>query len=140
MVELPIIDIIPKKEDGVRTAAQEVAEPVTRVTTAVESLLHPSLQAAPPAQAAPAPVDSRRGNPSLYLTNCSTRAVWDLIFLGKECLIMNKQMLRILASVSFSLALAASTALLASAQASAQCPAPELISGLRRPIGITKSN
>jgi hypothetical protein len=46
---------------------------------------------------------------------------------------MNEHMLRLLASVRFSLALAVSTVLLAGAQAGAQCPATvtELTSDLR---------
>ena len=53
---------------------------------------------------------------------------------------MNKHMLDHLASVTFSLAVAISTVLLAGAQASAQCPVTQLTSGLLRPIGITQSN
>jgi hypothetical protein len=53
---------------------------------------------------------------------------------------MNKHMLDVFTSIRFSFALTVSVVLLVAAQASAQCPAPELISGLRRPIGITQSN
>ena len=42
---------------------------------------------------------------------------------------MNKQILRFLASITCSLSLIVSINFLAGAQASAQCPAPELISG-----------
>jgi len=45
-----------------------------------------------------------------------------------------------LTHVAFSLALAASAVLLAGAQASAQCPATPLTSGLQIPLGISQSN
>ena len=45
-----------------------------------------------------------------------------------------------LTHVAFSLALAASAILLAGAQASAQCPATPLTSGLQIPLGISQSN
>ena len=45
-----------------------------------------------------------------------------------------------LTHVAFSLALAASAVLLAGAQASAQCPATPLTSGLQIPLGIAQSN
>jgi hypothetical protein len=51
---------------------------------------------------------------------------------------MNKQMLRTFASLSFSVTLAVSLALLSAVRVSAQCN--ELVSGLRIPLGITQSN
>ena len=52
---------------------------------------------------------------------------------------MNK-LLGPLTHVAFSLALAALAVLLAGAQASAQCPATPLTSGLQIPLGISQSN
>lgn len=51
---------------------------------------------------------------------------------------MNKPMLRYFAPLSLSLALAASFVLLVTVRAGAQCN--EVVSGLRTPLGITKSN
>ena len=53
---------------------------------------------------------------------------------------MKKHMLRVITSMRYSFALAVSIVVLVTTQASAQCPAPELTSGLLRPIGITQSN
>jgi hypothetical protein len=54
---------------------------------------------------------------------------------------MNNLVLRLLASVRFSLALAAAVVLLAGAQVRAQCPGvTPVAAGLRLPLGITQSN
>ncbi len=52
---------------------------------------------------------------------------------------MNKHMLRVITSIICSLSLTVSIVFLAGAQASAQCPLPELTSGLHIPLGITQS-
>src|SRR6266481_243659 len=65
---------------------------------------------------------------------------WDLIYLGEGSIYMNKHMLHHLGSVMFFLAVAILTVFLAGAQASAQCPVTQLISGLQLPLGITQSN
>jgi hypothetical protein len=52
---------------------------------------------------------------------------------------MNKRTLHLLASVRFSLLVAAAV-MVAGAHARAQCPAPVLTSGLQLPLGITQSN
>jgi hypothetical protein len=57
----------------------------------------------------------------------------------KGVTLINK-LLRPLTQVAFSLALAASAVLFAGAQASAQCPATPLTSGLQIPLGISQSN
>ena len=53
---------------------------------------------------------------------------------------MKKKILRDFKSLRTSLVLAASTMLLTVGQASAQCPATELTSGLRLPLSVTQSN
>ena len=53
---------------------------------------------------------------------------------------MNRYITRLLASVTFSLALVTATVMLAGTKVMAQvCPAPELTSGLQVPLGITQS-
>jgi len=53
---------------------------------------------------------------------------------------MNKQTLRFLASITCSLSLTVSIFFLAGAQASAQCPLPQLTSGLQIPLGLTQTD
>jgi hypothetical protein len=52
---------------------------------------------------------------------------------------MSRDKSRLFASLGFSLALIAGTVVFANTRVMAQCPAPELISGLQVPLGITRS-
>ncbi len=53
---------------------------------------------------------------------------------------MNRHIPRLFTSVGLSLTLVAASILLAGAEATAQCPATQLTSGLQIPLGITQSN